>query len=65
MPDHLTQRWYAHPNDIIGGWSVLNVDTRVSQANHRRGEHELGTFMSEPIARHIVELHNAHLEPRR
>lgn len=58
----LTQRWYAHPNDLIGGWSVSNVDKRASALNPKAGEYEVADFISEKAARHIVALHNAWLD---
>lgn len=58
MPD---ETWYAHPNDLIGGWSVMNRDHPPSGLNRHVDPdgREVATFMSEADARRIVELHNA------
>ncbi len=63
MPDLLTERWYVHPNDLIGGWAVLNRDCPPSQLNRHTDPdaREVGDFLTEQVARHIVELHNATL----
>lgn len=64
MPQLLSERWYAHPNDLIGGWAVLNRDYPPSQVNHAKDPdaREVGDFLSEEVARHIVDLHNATLD---
>jgi hypothetical protein len=57
----MPETWYAHPNDLIGGWSVLNRDhppsglNRVADPDGR----EVATFMSEADARRIADLRNA------
>jgi len=55
-----TETWYAHPNDLIGGWSVLNRDHPPSGLNRvdDRDGREVATFMSEADARRIADLHN-------
>jgi hypothetical protein len=60
----VTERWYAHPNDIIGGWSVLTVDRPPSTLSHAGDGWEVATFVSEADARRIVDLHNADLDGR-
>ncbi len=64
-PDHefwiLHQRWYAQPNDLIGGWCLMTVDKPPSQADHTKGEIEVGTFLSQGIAEHVATQHNAHV----
>lgn len=64
MPDLLTEPWYAHPNDLIGGWFVLNRDHPPSRLHRDRDPdgREIGTFLGEDIARHIAALHNASLD---
>lgn len=52
----LTSRWYAHPNDLVGGWCVTFVDLPPSQ-----GAPSVADFLSERAAQHIVDLHNATL----
>lgn len=63
MVDHdpMQQPWYAHANDLVGGWSVMNVDRPPSEADYRLGEYEIGSMWSEQTAKHVVELHNATL----
>jgi quinol-cytochrome oxidoreductase complex cytochrome b subunit len=50
----LAARWYVQPNDLIGGWAITVTDELPSA-----GYPEVADFLSEPAARHIVELHNA------
>lgn len=50
--------WYVVKNDEIGGWSLATVDLPTSQINPYAGVFELGTFMSEGIARHMAGVHN-------
>lgn len=60
------ETWYAHPNDLIGGWSVLNRNhppSRLNRATDPDGR-EVATFMSEADARRIAELHNAEVAGR-
>lgn len=52
----LAAPWYAHPNDLIGGWCVTVVDLPPSS-----GAPEAASFMDEGAARHIVDLHNEHI----
>lgn len=61
MTSNLHVRWYVHPNDLVGGWSVNNVDKPVSQCDHTQGEMEVADFTTEEDAHHIVMLHNAWL----
>jgi hypothetical protein len=62
MSDVLNERWYAHPDDLVGGWCVMNRDFPPSRLNRHTDPdgREVGNFLSEAIARHVVELHNAH-----
>lgn len=62
--DALDQRWYAHPDDLVGGWCAMNVDKPPSQARPLAGEFEVCSFTREDVARHIVELHNNWLVER-
>lgn len=62
--DSLSQRWYAHPDDFIGGWCAMNVDKPPSQAQLVRDEFAVCSFTREEVARHIVELHNRWLDER-
>lgn len=52
-----SDRWYAHPNDLIGGWSVLTHDGPPSELNGSNG-YEVGTFMKEEDAKEIAASHN-------
>lgn len=51
--------WYAHPNDLIGGWSVLTIDGPPSRLGPGPEGREVATFCSEEDARRIAALHNA------
>lgn len=59
----LDERWYAHEDDLIGGWAVMNHDHPPSQLNRGADPdaRQVGNFLSEEIARHVVALHNASL----
>lgn len=52
----MAARWYPQPNDLIGGWCVMPVDQPPSA-----GYPEVAETMSEDVARHIADLHNATL----
>lgn len=52
----LSARWHVHPNDVIGGWSLMPCDMPPSS-----GVPEVAGFLSEQAARHIADLHNAAL----
>jgi hypothetical protein len=52
--------WFVHPDDLVGGWAVMNVDKPPSQCNPRAGEGQICDFTSEADARLIVELRNRH-----
>lgn len=57
----LNTKWFPKPNDVIGGWCVMDVDETPSTA--RRAE--VADFIDYPIAKHIADLHNAHLEEKK
>lgn len=57
----LTVPWFVQENDLIGGWCVTNVDMLPSQMGYHLGELVIADMMTEPVARHIVELHNRSL----
>ena len=46
--------WYAHPNDVIGGWCVMPVDSPPSKAKVQ----EVADTVTEAAARHIADTHN-------
>jgi len=50
----LDQNWYVQPNDLIGGWSVMNVDKPPSQIDPSKGEYELGDFPTKRLAQEMV-----------
>lgn len=52
--------WFAVIDDTIGGWSISLVDKPVSKLNPVRNPREItiGDFLTEELARYIVELHN-------
>lgn len=53
VTDTVNIRWYAHVDDLIGGWCIMPVDEPPSQ-----GWWQIADFIDEAAARHIVELHN-------
>jgi hypothetical protein len=53
----LTSRWYAMPDDVIGGWCVMPTEKPPSL-----GGFQVAEFVSRELAEHIAELHNAWLE---
>lgn len=53
----LAAPWYAKPNDLIGGWCVMDIDQTPAQAQ-RPG---VADFTSQALAEHIADLHNQHL----
>ena len=57
----LTERWYAKPNDLTGGWSIMTAD--VTPADAGEDVVEVGSFLDEALARHIVEMHNGAIPP--
>ncbi|GGM53568.1 hypothetical protein ACFFX1_54835 [Dactylosporangium sucinum] len=63
MSDIIQERWYAHPNDLIGGWSILNRDHPPSRLHQEQDPdaRKLGCFLTEEVARHIVACHNRNL----
>jgi hypothetical protein len=48
--------WYVHPNDVIGGWSIMPVDAPPSS-----GCVEVADCIAEQIAHGIADRHNARL----
>lgn len=60
----LQRRWYAVPNDLIGGWDCATIDKPVSAIRGKRPTREripVETW-GELTARHVAELHNAALD---
>lgn len=60
MDDFLNVRWYAKPDDLIGGWCVMPVDQTPGEAGNVP---QMADFCTEAAAQHIADLHNATLEP--
>lgn len=54
----LFQRWWAMPNDIVGGWSICNAPKPPSMLDSRIGERELFMCIGADLAQHVVDLHN-------
>lgn len=52
--------WYAHPDDLIGGWCIMSCDKPPSQVSPLggSGEYMIASFMDEDDAKYIVALHN-------
>lgn len=65
VKDIKKDRWYPVANDLIGGWSVTNVDKPPSQLDHTKREFEVADFIDEDLARHIADLHNNWLDQQR
>lgn len=55
--DYLRMRWYAMPDDLIGGWCIMLTEEPPS-----KGGCGVGDFISEEAARHVVERHNLWLQ---
>jgi hypothetical protein len=51
--------WYAVENDLIGGWCIMPIDAPPSS-----GIPDIGDFLTQEIAQHVVDLHNEWLENR-
>ena len=49
-------KWYAVPNDLIGGFCI-----RVENTPPSSGGIELADFMDQKTAQYIVELHNRNI----
>ncbi|MFI6238358.1 hypothetical protein ACIBEF_00600 [Micromonospora sp. NPDC050795] len=50
-------RWYAQPNDLIGGWCVM-----VTNQPPSAGGTMVADFTTRAIAEHMAELHNRTFE---
>ncbi len=55
--DPLKATWHAKPNDLIGGWCVMDVDHTPALA----GRPEIADFTIRAHAEHIADLHNERL----
>lgn len=55
--DPLETAWYAKPNDLIGGWCVMDTDQTPAEAQRP----EIADFTTREHAEHIADLHNRHL----
>lgn len=55
-------KWYAQPNDLIGGWCVMDVNMTPANASaaENMGDalHEVACFTTREEAEHIAGLHN-------
>lgn len=58
-PDVLAIRWYAMPEDTIGGWCVMDTPELPSTG---KGYYIADFIAGEAAARHVTDLHNAALE---
>jgi hypothetical protein len=56
LEEQLAARWYAMPDDVIGGWCVMPDEKPPSL-----GGWQIADFVSQEIAEHIAELHNAYI----
>lgn len=59
-----SETWYAHPNDLIGGWAVMSVDRPPSTLAPEDEGREVAIFTCEEDARRIADLNNADLAGR-
>ncbi len=50
--------WYPKPNDLIGGWAVMNCDQSPANADFGKGDLEVADFTDAPHARFIASLAN-------
>lgn len=57
-PDVLSVQWYAVINDLVGGWAISTVDKPLAEHDFSK-DLVVGDFLTEEIARYIVNLHNA------
>lgn len=57
----LESRWYAMPEDTIGGWCVM---TTADPPSASKGLYVADFIGGPEIAQHIADLHNAHLEEK-
>jgi hypothetical protein len=55
-------KWYAVPDDLIGGWAVSHVDKPLSEQDAKAGEGEIASFMDQQAAEYIANLHNTYLK---
>jgi hypothetical protein len=56
-------RWYAKPDDLIGGWAVMDVDLTPGEVSdqspsERAHMHEIANFVTREHAEEIARLHN-------
>ena len=49
----MSREWFAHENDLVGGWCVMPVNRPPSVCPI-----VVGDFMSKVAATHVVQLHN-------
>lgn len=52
----LSMKWFAMPDDMIGGWCIMPVPYSPSS-----GYPYVAHFLGEELARHIAQLHNMDL----
>lgn len=63
-PDRILQvKWFVVVNDLIGGWCVRTSPLLPSEVVDREVDGwDVGDFLTEEIAKHIVELHNREVQ---
>lgn len=57
-------RWYAVPDDTIGGWAIATADLPTSRLPDSNGARWIGDALTQQLARHVVRLHNEWLARR-
>lgn len=59
---YMSQLWYARPDDVVGGWAVMNADVPPSEISRADDIWQVGHWLSEEAAEHVAWLHNAYLQ---
>lgn len=54
MDSRIYSAWYVQPNDVTGGWCIMDVDDTPGNS----GRPEIADFCEKEAAEHIVWLHN-------
>lgn len=64
----LTRTWYVKPDDVIGGWCIMDIDATPAEApvvtradGYRYPVPTVASFLSKEVAEHVVHLHNSQL----
>lgn len=55
---YINKLWFAIPDDLIGGWAIMNCNKPPGQASFAAGEEQVAWGLCEEDAKHIVQIHN-------